>query len=204
MPTSCCDSPSITRCPNQSGDVSSGNVFMNARLCCATVCATSCRRTPCCAAKSAGSVASNLSTRRGAGMNSKTPIHSLEYDSSGQLHRTRLVGLRGDQAEGRIGRRQLGELERRVIEQVEGLEPKLEVTPSTIGEVDILQHRRVDLVGAVAAQAGERGRKCADVIRELIGGPRVERAGVERQPVGLARIEVQFVPEIDQVADGGG
>ena len=47
---------------------------MNARLCCATVCATSCSRTPCCAAKSAGSDASSRSTLRVAGMNSNTPI----------------------------------------------------------------------------------------------------------------------------------
>ena len=46
----------------------------------------------------------------------------LEHDSSRQLDRTRFVGLRGDQAEGRVGRGQLREGERRVVEQVERLE----------------------------------------------------------------------------------
>jgi hypothetical protein len=42
------------------------------------------------------------------------------------------------------------------------------------------------------------------VIRELVGGFRVEGAGIERQAVGLARVEIQLVAEIHQVADGGG
>src|ERR1035437_9722157 len=53
--------------------------------------------------------------------------HILENDSSRQLHRTRFVGLRRDQTEGRVGGRQLRERERRVVEQVEGLEAKLEL-----------------------------------------------------------------------------
>ena len=70
-----------------------------------------------------------------------------------------------------------------MVEQVERLEAKLEVAFPAVGEIHFFQHRRVDLVGAVAAQARKRGREAADVIRGL----RVEGAGIECQSVRLAR-----------------
>src|ERR1035437_2057672 len=134
----------------------------------------------------------------------RRPVPHLEHDSSRQLHRTRFVGLRRNQAEGRVGGRQLGKRERRVVEQVEGLEAKLKVALPAVREIHLFQHRRVDFVEAVAAQAREGGGESAAVISELIVAPGVESAGIERQAIRFARVEIQFVAEIHQVADRSG
>ena len=81
---------------------------------------------------------------------------SLEYDPAAELDLARLAvgGDGGNVAEvcsgwgGYVGRREDG-----VVEGVEGLEAKLEV--SLLSEVEVLQDGRVEVVETVGANGGE-------------------------------------------------
>jgi hypothetical protein len=105
-------------------------------------------------------------------------LSALENKSLTQLYAARPVGLRGDQAESGIGRRQVRECERRSVHHVKALKPQLKIL--LLRDVEAFQYGRVQLVGSISPQAGKRRGEVSDMVGELVGRLGVKRRCIER------------------------
>src|SRR5207249_3282448 len=85
----------------------------------------------------------------------------LEHQPRADLDLSRAVGLCRDQAEARVGHRRVRRAEGRPVEDVEDLEPKLEIR--ALLEREALQHRRVEVVRPVLPHIVERRRIRSDM-----------------------------------------
>ena len=68
--------------------------------------------------------------------------------------------------------------------------------------MDALEQGQVDVLVGIGPQIVELCGKGPDIVEELLAGNSVEHRGIERQAVGLVRLQVQRAPIVEHVAPG--